>query len=34
MADHIPAQKRGVLGPISPELAEQVRGFLVSQLKR
>jgi hypothetical protein len=34
MADHIPAQKRGVLGPISPELADQVRAFLVSQLKR
>jgi hypothetical protein len=33
VADHIPAQKRGVLGPISPELAQQVRAFLVSQLK-
>jgi hypothetical protein len=33
MADHIPAQKRGVLGPISPELAQQVRAFLAGQLK-
>ena len=33
VADHIPAQKRGVLGPISPELAQQVRAFLASQLK-
>jgi cupin-like protein len=34
VADHIPAQKRGVLGAISPELAEQVRAFLAGQLKR
>jgi len=32
-ARHIPAAKRGVLGPISPELAAQVRRFLVSQLQ-
>lgn len=34
LAEHIPEHKRGVLGPISPELAKQVRAFLVSQLQR
>ena len=33
-AGHIPKAKRGVLGEISPELAQQVREFLVSQLRR
>ena len=32
-AQHIPEHKRGVLGDISPELAQQIRAFLVSQLK-
>jgi hypothetical protein len=31
---HIPAPVRGVLGEISPELAKQVKAFLVSQLQR
>jgi hypothetical protein len=33
-ARHIPAGRRGVLGPLSPELSQQVREFLVKQLKR
>jgi hypothetical protein len=33
-AGHIPEGRRGVLGPISPELGRQVRDFLVNQLKR
>jgi hypothetical protein len=32
-ARHIPAARRGVLGPVSPELSRQVREFLVNQLK-
>jgi cupin-like protein len=32
-ASHIPAHKRGVLGEISPELAKQVRAFLISKLQ-
>jgi hypothetical protein len=31
---HIPEQVRGVLGEISPDLARQVKAFLVSQLQR
>jgi hypothetical protein len=34
LAAHIPEDKRGVLGEITPELARQVRAFLVSQLRR
>jgi hypothetical protein len=30
---HVPGHRRGVLGDISPELAAQVRAFLVSQLR-
>jgi hypothetical protein len=33
-AAHIPENKRGVLGPISPELEQQMKAFLVSQLQR
>jgi hypothetical protein len=33
-AAHIPAHKRGVLGKISPDLAQQIRAFLVKQLQR
>lgn len=33
-ADHIPQAVRGVLGDISPELARQVKAFLVTQLQR
>lgn len=33
-AAQIPEKVRGVLGPISPELAQQVRAFLVGKLKR
>jgi hypothetical protein len=32
--EHIPVHVRGVLGEISPELAKQVKAFLVSQLQR
>jgi len=32
-AGHIPANKRGVLGEVSPELARQVRAFLAGKLK-
>ena len=32
--EHIPRHVRGVLGEISPELARQVKAFLVSQLQR
>jgi len=32
--EHIPEQVRGVLGEISPELAKQVKAFLVTQLQR
>jgi len=32
-ASHIPAHKRGVLGDISPELAKQVRSFLIAKLQ-
>jgi len=32
--EHIPPHVRGVLGEISPELAKQVKAFLVSQLQR
>ncbi len=32
-AGHIPAHKRGVLGDISPELAKQVRSFLIAKLQ-
>jgi hypothetical protein len=32
--EHIPAHVRGGLGEISPELAKQVKAFLVSQLQR
>ena len=32
--EHIPRHVRGVLGEISPELAKQVKAFLVSQLQR
>jgi hypothetical protein len=34
LAAHIPEHKRGVLGKITPELAQQVRAFLVGQLQR
>lgn len=34
LAAHIPERQRGVLGKISPELAQKVRAFLVSQLQR
>jgi hypothetical protein len=34
VADHIPEHKRGVLGTVSPKLAQQIRAFLVSQLQR
>jgi hypothetical protein len=34
LAAHIPEHKRGVLGEISPELAKQIKAFLVEQLKR
>ena len=34
VAEHIPEHRRGVLGTVSPKLAEQVRAFLVSQLQR
>jgi hypothetical protein len=33
VAAHIPEHKRGVLGEISPELAKQIKAFLVGQLK-
>ena len=33
-AAHIPAHKRGILGKISPDLAKQIRAFLVKQLQR
>jgi hypothetical protein len=32
--DHIPEEVRGVLGEMTPELAQQVKAFLVTQLKR
>ncbi len=32
--EHIPVALRGVLGEISPELAKQVKAFLVTQLQR
>ena len=32
-ASHIPEHKRGVLGEISPELAKQVRAFLIAKLQ-
>ena len=32
-AAHIPAAQRGVLGPLTPELASQVRAFLATRLK-
>ena len=32
--EHIPPYVRGILGEISPELAKQVKAFLVSQLQR
>lgn len=32
--EHIPEHVRGVLGDISPELAKQVKAFLISQLQR
>ena len=32
-AAHIPAQRRGVLGPMTPEQAQQVRDFIVQRLK-
>ena len=32
-ASHIPEHKRGVLGEISPELARQVRSFLIAKLQ-
>ena len=32
--EHIPERVRGVLGEISPELAKQVKAFLVNQLQR
>jgi hypothetical protein len=32
-AAHIPPAKRGVLGEVTPELARQVRAFLVSRLR-
>ena len=32
--EHIPPRVRGVLGDISPELAKQVKAFLVNQLQR
>ncbi len=34
LAAHIPEHKRGVLGEISPELAKQIKAFLVGQLQR
>ena len=34
VAAHIPEHKRGVLGEISPELAKQIKAFLVGQLQR
>jgi hypothetical protein len=33
VAGHIPAARRGVLGDISPQLAQEIRAFLASQLK-
>jgi len=33
-ASHIPAHRRGVLGDISPELAQQVREFLIGKLRQ
>ena len=33
-SEHIPEHVRGVLGDISPDLARQVKAFLVSQLQR
>jgi hypothetical protein len=32
-AAHIPAHRQGVLGPVSPEMARQVRAFLAGKLK-
>jgi hypothetical protein len=32
-AAHIPAHKRGVLGPITPEMAQQIRAFLAGKLQ-
>ena len=32
--EHIPERVRGVLGEISPELAKQVKAFLINQLQR
>ena len=32
VASHIPEARRGVLGDISPQLAQQIRAFLMSQL--
>ncbi len=34
LARHIPERRRGVLGPISPELAQQISSFLIRQLQR
>jgi hypothetical protein len=33
-AAHIPEHRRGVLGKMSPELARQLKAFLVNQLQR
>lgn len=33
-ARHVPARRRGVLGDISPELARQIRDFLVAKLRQ
>ncbi|QJR16776.1 cupin-like domain-containing protein [Usitatibacter palustris] len=34
VSSHIPAHRHGVLGPISPEFAKEVREFLVKQLRK
>jgi hypothetical protein len=33
-AEHIPENRRGVLGEMSPEFAQQVRAFLIAQLQK
>jgi hypothetical protein len=34
LRDHIPPERRGVLGEITPELAQQIRALLLGSLKR
>jgi len=33
LSDHIPPERRGVLGDITPELARQIRAQLLGRLK-